>query len=76
LHTTGWRLGVSGGISALLFKSALSAAVAPNRSLAAGIISSRLKKFLVLISFRHCHGYIMGKNIYEIFWTVKFVDIS
>jgi hypothetical protein len=36
LHTTGWRLGVSGGIPALPFKSALPAAVAPNRSLEAG----------------------------------------
>jgi hypothetical protein len=39
LQPTGWRLGVSGGFYPLSFKSAFPAAVAPNRSLAAGHLS-------------------------------------
>jgi hypothetical protein len=51
-----WR---SGGIFALLFKSALPAAVAPNRSLAAGILSR-----WVTFYFRFTH--------FEYFPTTKF----
>jgi hypothetical protein len=45
LHTTSRRLGVSGGIFAPLFQSARPAAVAPNRSLAAGIPAKVLLGF-------------------------------